>query len=217
MREIFTLNGQRTTVTLDDGTRISLNGASRLRYDASYGRTTRDVYLDGEGYFEVKHDAKRPFRVHVRDGVAEDLGTRFTVSAYADQPTIEVAVAEGVVALGRDSASGAEAVRLEAGDVGRLSDSGAPTKTRLASLDRYIGWTEGTLVLDSVPLRRAAREIERWYGVKIIIADSALAKRPVVARFQRESVQEAIDAVAFALGARSERRESTYTLAPARQ
>src|SRR6185503_2333510 len=49
MREIFTLNGQRTTVTLDDGTRVSLNGASRLRYAASYGRTNRDVYLDGQG------------------------------------------------------------------------------------------------------------------------------------------------------------------------
>src|SRR6185503_20707104 len=61
MREIFTLNGQRTTVTLDDGTRVSLNGASRLRYAASYGRTNRDVYLDGQGYFEVKHDAARPF------------------------------------------------------------------------------------------------------------------------------------------------------------
>lgn len=217
MREVFTLNGQRTTVTLDDGSRVSLNGASHLRYDASFGKKNRDVYLDGEAYFDVSHDAARPFRVHARAALAEDLGTRFTVSAYADQSSVEVAVAEGRVALGRDSVAGARTVQLAAGDVGVLADSGAPTVAHAASIDRYLGWTAGSLVLDGVTLRRAVAELQRWYDVDITITDSALAKRPVVARFHGESAERAIEALALALGARVERRGDAYLLSPGRK
>ena len=217
MREIFTLNGQRTTVTLDDGSRVSLNGASHLRFDVSFGKKNRDVYLDGEAYFDVSHDAGRPFRVHAHAALAEDLGTRFTVSAYADQSSVEVAVAHGRVALGRDSVVGSQSVQLAAGDVGVLPDSGAPTVAHTASLDRYVGWTAGSLVLDGVTLRRAAAELQRWYDVDITITDSALARRPVVARFHGESAERAIEAVALALGARVERRGEAYILSPSRK
>jgi transmembrane sensor len=214
MRDVFTLNGQRTTITLDDGSRVSLNGASHLRYDAAFGTKNRDVYLDGEAYFEVTHHAAHPFRVHAHAALAEDLGTKFTVSAYREQPSVEVAVAEGLVALRRDSVADAQAVRLAAGDVGVLSDSGAPTVTHSVSLDRYMGWRDGSLVLDGVSLRRAAAELQRWYDVDITITDSALAARPVVARFHGESAQRAIEALALALGARVERRGSTYVISP---
>lgn len=217
MREVFTLNGQRTTITLDDGSRVSLNGASHLRYDAAFGKKHRDVYLDGEAFFEVSHDASRPFRVHAHAALAEDLGTKFTVSAYPDQPSVEVAVSEGLVALGRDSVAGAQPVRLSADDVGVLAESGAPTVTHSASLDRYTGWTGGSLVLDGVSLRRATAELQRWYDVDITITDSALAARPVVARFHGESAQRAIEALSLALGARVDRRGSTYVISPSHQ
>jgi transmembrane sensor len=217
MREVFTLNGQRTTITLDDGSRVSLNGASHLRYDVAFGSKHREVYLDGEAYFEVTHDAARPFRVHAHAALAEDLGTKFTVSAYREQSSVEVAVGQGLDALRRDSVSDARTVRLAAGDVGILSDSGAPTVTHAASLDRYVGWTVGSLVLDGVSLRRAAAELQRWYDVDITITDSALAARPVVARFHGESAQRAIEALSLALGARVERRGSTYVISPGNQ
>jgi transmembrane sensor len=216
MRTVFTLNGQRTTVTLDDGTRVSLNGNSRIRCAASYGKKSRDVYLDGEAYFDVTHDASRPFRVHARDGIAEDLGTRFTVSAYGDQSALEVAVAEGLVALARDSTN-AQPVRIGAGSVGRLEATGAPTVATVASLDRYLAWTTGSLVLDGVPLRRAVAELQRWYDVAITVSDSALAARPVVARFHGESVQQVLDALSLALDARVERRGAAYVISPKRQ
>ena len=210
-REVFTLGGQRTTTTLDDGTRVALNAGSRLRYASTYGVSSRDVYLDGEGYFEVVHDEKRPFRVHARSSVIEDLGTRFTVRAYAEQATMEIAVTEGLVALTADSAIKTPAVQLRPGDVARLDSTGIPAVSHVGSLDRYTAWTSGTLMLDGLTLRDAARELERWYNVQITIADSALASRPVVARFRGESVTQALDAIAFALAARYEQQGSTYT------
>ena len=79
--------------------RVTLNAGSRLRWRADYGARTREVQLEGEGYFEVRHDGARPFRVHAPGAVAEDLGTRFTVRAYPEGSGVEVAVAEGRVAL----------------------------------------------------------------------------------------------------------------------
>src|SRR5436190_1648478 len=75
------------------------------RSAADYG-THRDLYLDGEAYFQVAHDARRPLRVHTAASVTEDLGTAFAIRAYADQVATEVVVAEGRVALWRaDTAS----------------------------------------------------------------------------------------------------------------
>ena len=213
MRDVFALNGQRTSVTLVDGTRVSLNGGSRLRYADDFGTKHRDVYLDGEGFFDVKHDASKPFRVRVRNAIVEDVGTRFTVRAYAEQATVDVAVSEGVVAMGRDSAN----VRITAGEIGIMTPSGVVAVSRVASLDRYVGWTSGALVLEGTTLGKAAAQLEHWYGVKIAVSDSSLSARPVSARFQGESVAQALDALALAIGARVTRDSAGFLLSPVRR
>src|SRR3982751_821192 len=85
---------QQTRVTLGDGTRVVLNAGSRLSYADDFGRGTRDVVLDGEGYFDVVHDASRPFRVLARGSVAQDVGTRFVVRAYPEQRAVDVVVTD---------------------------------------------------------------------------------------------------------------------------
>jgi len=209
MREVFALNGQRTTLTLDGGIRVSLNGGSRLRYAVS-GAGSRDVYLDGEAYFEVAHDPGRAFRVHAKRGVVRDIGTRFSVRAYANQANVEVAVVEGVVALSADSASAA--IELAAGDLGILPDAGATTVTHPSSLDRYIGFANGSLVLEGMTLRDVASALERWYGVSVTVDDAVLATRPVIARFRGETITQALDAITLALGARYELRGEAYVI-----
>src|SRR5258708_4845829 len=74
--------GVRDTLRLNDGTRVVLSSASTLRYPAEFTGRSRDVYLSGEGYFEVVHDSQRPFRVHAGEATAEDIGTAFGVRAY---------------------------------------------------------------------------------------------------------------------------------------
>lgn len=211
MSETFALDGQRTSVTLNDGTRIALNGGSRLRYASDFGEKHRDVYLDGEGFFEVRHDERRPFRVYVANGVAEDVGTKFTVRAYPADTMVHVAVSEGIVAIGRDSAT----VRVNAGELGVLTRSGLATVSRVESLDRYVAWTTGALVLDGATLAHAARELERWYGVRVVVTDSALGKRLITARFRNESVKQALDALAIATAARVRDSAGVFIISPA--
>jgi transmembrane sensor len=214
MREVSSAGGQQTRVMLHDGTRVVLNAGSRLRYAADFGRVARDVQLDGEGYFEVVHDQTRPFRVHARNGIAEDMGTRFVVRAYPELPQLTVVVAEGSVALRRDSAAGRGTV-LAAGQLGRIESGGAVTVVNDVDVERWTSWTQGALVLDGMSLADAAAEIGRRFDVRVVIATPALAQRHVSARFRDEPLPAVLDAITVALGARWTRDGQTIHISRA--
>ena len=214
MRELAAPNGQRATATLGDGSRVILNAGSRLRYSDDFGRGARDVYLEGEGYFEVTHDAARPFRVHARDGVAHDLGTRFTVRAYPELPRVDVVVTEGKVSLRRDGTTSTDSVILTPGQLGRLSQSGAPSVVSGVDTAAYVGWTGGSLVLEGLTLEEVLPQIQRRFDVEIRFADRTLASRRIFARFRDETLTQVLDALSLALNARYERSGRVITLYP---
>jgi len=199
--EIAAGPAQQTRATLRDGTRIVLNAGSRLRYPATFGESARDVELEGEGYFEVVHDSARPFRVRARGSVTEDLGTRFVVRAYPELRHVEVAVAEGRVALHHDGDRHASST-LTAGQHGRVETDGSVSVVDDADVDRWLEWTRGGIVLDGITLGQAATEIGRRFNVRIDVADSALAVRRVSARFHDEPLPRVLDGVSAALGMR---------------
>jgi transmembrane sensor len=202
LREVASAPAQQTHVTLRDGTRVVLNAGSRLRYADDFGKSSRDVELDGEGYFDVVHDASRPFRVRTRGSVAEDLGTRFAVRAYGDGSQVQVVVAQGSVSLARDGAAASQRKLLRPGQLGRVEDDGRVTVVDGVDVERWTSWTRGALVLDGLSLAEAAVEIGRRYDVRIVVPDEALARRRVSARFTDASLTNVLDAVALALGAR---------------
>ena len=211
--ELTAPNGQRVVATLGDGSRVVLNAGSRLRYSPLISRGSRDVYLEGEAYFEVTHDAKRPFRVHANGGVAHDLGTRFTVRAYPEMTHVDVAVTEGKVSLRRDQDTPTDSVVLVPGQLGRLAASAQqPVLVPSVDLAAYTGWTTGTLVLENVTLGEGIPQLERHFDVDVSLADQALASRPIFVRFRNETVDQAFDALSLALGVRYERSGRIITL-----
>lgn len=206
--------GRPQLITLDDGSRIMLNGGSTLRYPSSGG--DRDIYLDGEALFEITHDPGRAFRVHAAHGVVRDIGTKFTVRAYPTEQTVQVAVTEGRVAFTHDSLAG-QPLDLSAGDAAELDSTGKILRLPPAAVERLLGWTTGAMIFDNSRLSAAAVEIEHRYAVRVIVSDSALARRPVVARFHGEPVNQVIDAITLALGAHFDVEGTTYILRPGRK
>jgi transmembrane sensor len=169
------------------------------------------VELEGEGYFEVTHDAARPFRVHAHGGLVQDIGTRFTVRAYPELSRVEVVVAEGVVSLRRDNARSADSAIVRPGERGLLADTGRVVVGPVPT-ERYTAWARGALVLENVTLGEARRDLERWYDVQITLADPALADRQLMGRFHDESASAALAAIGVALGVRVEQRGRTFTI-----
>lgn len=211
--DIRTPNGTRQTVTLGDGSRVTLNAGSRLHWAPDFNTRTRDVHLEGEAFFVVSHDASRPFRVHARGAVAHDLGTRFTVRAYAELAHVQVVVAEGAVSLRHDRASADSAV-LTVGQLGRLGETGAPTVESNVPVERWTAWTGGALVLEGLTLTEVLPQLERWYDVSITVTDKSLAARRVSARFHDETLPQMLDALTLALHAQWQQSGRSVVLNP---
>ena len=225
-REIITAAGQRATLDLGDGTRVSLSPETRLRYAADLGRAgaSRVLWVDGEATFIVQHDTTRSFVVHTPFGSAEDLGTEFVVSTYPEVSGMRLAVREGRVAIraARDSSAAASGHRpgsdtlaiLEPGDVARLSGSGELELVRGQDVDALFAGGRGALVFTSASLRDAIPQLERWYAIRVHVSDRALLTRRFSGTFRAESATEALGIIAVALGGKADWRDNQVTLRP---
>ncbi len=220
---------QRVTVELRDGSRVVLAPESRLVEPAGFGVSAREVELQGAAYFEVVHDASRPFVVVTHDLRIRDLGTRFAVDAYAARSTVSgaraaptttrVAVTAGSIemeAVGSrtKSASGAGradgvasqvATVVRAGHVGRIDQHGRITVSQPVDIQQYVSWTTNDLAFDDVALGEVIPRLERWYGAQIVIGDPGLACRHITATFHDESLDQVLDELSLALHAHRER------------
>ncbi|HET7552001.1 MAG TPA: FecR domain-containing protein [Gemmatimonadaceae bacterium] len=226
LQEVATARGQRATITLSDGTRIILGAESSVRYARDFGaRARRDVYLDGQAYFEVAHDSLRPLAVHTSRGVAEDLGTEFVVTAYSAMPDMQVVVASGQVLLRHAASSGpdsaiaggdrsAEPLTLGPGELGIIDSNGALSRSRVSDPSPYFDWTKGELAFRGVPLGEALPAIGRWYDMEIALGDSSLASRRLVASFGPHSAHDVVRLIALAVDARYEAHGDTMVLLP---
>jgi len=212
VREIATSIGQRATIDLADGSRVILGPRSRISTPEHFGEGPRDVILEGEAYFEVRHDSTHPFRVHAAGGVAEDIGTRFVVRAYAGEPALRVVVAEGRVSVTR---SGGAPVALGAGQLASFDDAGAAS-VRPVDTAAYVAFSDGRLVFDGTPLDEVVSELGRWYDLDVHLAAPEFAGHHISASFTGLAEDDVLGAVAAAAGLRYTRQGRTVTFSRAR-
>jgi transmembrane sensor len=215
MRSFTTRPGERAAFNLVDGSRVTLGASSALDVPDDYGRRSRDVYLQGQGYFEVVPDPERPFRVHSGHAVTEVLGTRFGVRAYQGDSSVAVVVAEGRVGLAPQD-GGQESTVLTRGDLARLDPEGGVRVERGVDVARYLAWTQGRLEFVNAPLRDVLPELARWYDLDFRLDDSALADRPLTASLGTESAIEMLRLLEASLDVRVRRAGRIVTLQPQR-
>jgi len=213
-REYATLPGQRSQLTLLDGTSVLLSVDSRLRLPRDYGVRERAVELEGEAYFVVRHDATRPFVVRTACGTTEDLGTQFDVRAYREEH-LQVVVAEGRVVLRPAARTGAATpLTLQPRERGVIDAGGTVTRTRGIPVAQYVSWTRGVLWFHEAPLSGVIAQLGRWYDLEIAVSDSALLAEPLTISFGPESADEALTALARVLDARVTRAGRSVQLIP---
>jgi transmembrane sensor len=196
-REFATQAGSRATITLRDGTHVLLGPATHLRVPVDFARGARGVELDGQALFTVVHDAAHPFSVRTAYTVVRDVGTTFSVDAYAADQMERVAVTEGVVEIGGHT--------LRARDVAAVGAGGRLTLQSGTDVNRYLAWVQGGLTFDNAPLPDVLRAIGRAYGVDVTLADTSLARRTVTASFGDDSLDEVLASIAKSVGAQVQR------------
>lgn len=201
--------GEKRDIALADGSRIVVAPLSRLEMVGE-----RSAKLVGEAYFVVVHDSRRPFRVETGDATMEDLGTSFVVRTGSMRQQTFVAVNEGIVSLASSTAQGRTgALILREGESGTVSSAGA-VRGDSAAWSRGLAWTRGEIVFDDLPLHQVARELNRWFGITVLLADPSLGARTLTARLSGESVDEILEAIDRSLGVTHTRAGDTVRFEP---
>jgi transmembrane sensor len=191
--EFVTDTAETATARLEDGSVVRLAPKSRLRVAATSGH--REVWLDGEGFFAVAHDASRPFRVRTRIGNIEVLGTRF--DARVEGSNLRIVVTEGTVAL----TAGKNRVLVPKGHVATIGANGIPTVEIVQDPSALIGWMHDALIFQNTPLSDVAKELERRYAIRVLLPDSTVATRRVTAWFTHQDAQQVLTAICRAVDA----------------
>jgi ferric-dicitrate binding protein FerR (iron transport regulator) len=158
--------GQRASLRLPDGTEVWLNARSRISCPAYFTGATREVELDGEAYFTVKHDARKPFVVHTDRYDVRVRGTAFNVDSYAGSGTFSTALLEGSVEiLNREYP--VQSVQLQPARQAKEVD-GRLVTCPIEDYDIY-RWREGLLCFRETTFPALMSLFEKFYGVRIVI------------------------------------------------
>ena len=164
--------GEQRTIRLTDGTQVEMNTDTRLHSEITAKR--RLVILErGEAYFEVFHDAKRPFVVQAADRQIVDIGTKFSVRRNGDQ--VNVLVAEGEVrveAPGSKHPSSSVLVKANGAVIAKAGETLVMKKLRHA-VDEDLAWRSGVLVFDQKTLAEAAAQFNRYSSKQIVVKGEA--------------------------------------------
>lgn len=144
--------GVKSDVVLPDGSRVRLNGGTRIVYPALFGDERR-VEVDGEAYFEVEHDARRPFVVVTGQVVSTVLGTTFNVHAYSEDENYQITLATGSLLV--DGGPESRSVRLRPGEQGFFERTSGLLSLRRVNVEQVLSWQEDRLYFRAEPWRRS--------------------------------------------------------------
>jgi ferric-dicitrate binding protein FerR (iron transport regulator) len=182
-------------ITLPDGTTVLLNKKSKLSYPVQFAGSTREVFLTGEAFFDVAHNAAKPFMVHTGVFVTKVLGTAFSIKAYPNDVEVKIIVTRGKVEVKRESDRDQILGILQRGDqlvVNKASVAIAKTKVPVTDT---VTFEKEVLQLENVTFQEAAKVISQHYMVKIRFKNDALRNCRFTGDFTNDSLQQILDVI----------------------
>ncbi len=194
MHEQSTDNGERTIISLEDGTKIWLNVASTIRYPESFkGKTNREVYLEGEAFFDVAKNKAQPFIVRTQAVQISVLGTTFNVKSYQKDDQIQTALITGKVTI-KSMEDEPKVVTLSPNQVATYhKDSKRIVLNNETDTHALAGWKDGRLIFDNRPLSEIITALERWYDVRIRVEDEHALRCHFSAKIENLSLKEVLE------------------------
>jgi transmembrane sensor len=169
--------GKKFKLTLSDGTVVSLNSGTTLKYPEQFGiNGKRNVYLTGEAFFEVAKDKQHPFIVNANHVDIEVLGTKFNVSAYPENPSVNGTLVEGSIEM-YEVDNKLNAVLLQPNQMATWNNNSKKITTKEVDPGFYSAWTKGELAFKDTPFSTIAKIIQRTYDVEIINENAVLARQ----------------------------------------
>ncbi|CAL1518970.1 FecR domain-containing protein [Chitinophaga sp. MM2321] len=214
--EISTTGGSKSRVNLPDGTFVIVNAQSKLRYNKDFGKKSREIFLEGEAYFNVQKNAEMPLVVHSGNVDVIVTGTIFNVRAYPGDDVVEASLLQGAIAVmphgdperkiilrpDEKIIIGNKKAISSANKKGYLVESQEErmviTKIKHQPTDSLVAetaWIEDKMLFNATPFEEVAKRMGRWYNVSVTINDSTLKSMPLTGSFEKEDLTEALEAL----------------------
>lgn len=207
-----TLPGQKSTITLKDGTVVWLNSGSSIKYWSDYNEKIRLIELEGQAFFEVFEDQNKPFLVKCGDLKIEALGTSFDVNGYRGAP-IQVSLLTGSVQLSVPwQEQKPDKLILKPGEYSVIGENNQIVEK--GNFDPYevMSWKEGRLIFDNAKISEIIPKLELWYGVKINNNLRLNLNKPYTSTFERENLENILMNMGGVLNFSYEIKENNVTL-----
>lgn len=188
MQTISVPPGQRVELTLADGTNVWLNAGTTFTFPNNFSSENREVELNGEGYFTVSRNEKKPFIVKTSFYNVKVLGTEFNVMAYAKTPMFEVSLLKGSVEVYSDARH--QKVLLEPNTQASMENDEL-IKSPLIHFGNLL-WKEGVICFDDEPVDRLIEKLELYFDTRIVVKNEAFMKKRYTGKFQAKKGVEHI-------------------------
>jgi len=220
---IETPKGSNSVIILPDGSKITLNAQSTLRYPEKFSNDSREVYLEGEAFFEITKDKKRQFLVKTPEIMVKVFGTSFNIKNYPDENIVETTLVEGSISLYKTNAQGdatGKEIKMEPDQqvilykpkvenepvISKNEKDEQQSKTTKPKLmlakkidtKRYISWKDGELIIKSEPLEKLAHTLERRYDVKIHFEEEEIKGYRFTGIIKDETIEQVMAAIKLA-------------------
>ncbi len=195
--------GQLQRLSLPDGSQVTLNANSRLKYGTRWDKDhPREVWLEGEAFFSVakRKEADRPgakFIVHTADLDVQVLGTQFSVHRRKAQT--RVVLNEGKIRLSVREQPSAASILMKPGEMVRLSSGTDRLVRQQVNPEVYSSWTDSRWVMEDTPLMEVVSRMEEIWGRKVVVSDTALVRVKLTGSFPAESPAALLKAIAATL------------------
>lgn len=186
--EIVAPPKHNSQITLSDGTQVWLSPESKLRYGQNYGKKTRNVILDGEGYFEVTKNHEKPFTVETGHLKVKVLGTSFNLEAYNNETLVRTTLVRGSLQIESELIS--KEVLLSPGDRISLDLNSKQLTSEKVNTEIYRLVKEGMIIFKRNTLAEVCRKLERWFMIPVELNGADNQDLLFTAKFQDEPVEK---------------------------
>ena len=174
--------GGEYKLELADGTLVWLNSDSELRYPVKFAGSQRDVWLKGEGYFEVSKNPEKSFRVVVDDMIVKVLGTSFNINAYKDRGNILTTLVSGKVDI--QDMSGKSLVVMNPNQ--QVDFRHGKISVQEVDVTRFVSWIDGKFYFNDMTLENIMSQLQRWYDIEVFFVDEELKSYPFTGVIRRD-------------------------------
>ncbi len=209
-----TLPGSKPVdIKLADGSTISLNAGSSVKYPKKFDKKERKILFEGEAYFKIAKDKKRPFIIKTKNSVTKVLGTEFNLTTTSADSIIRITVTEGLVSFKKENESkDNKEVFVKAGEVGELDTEKGIITSRVNNDLNYLAWKNGVLTFKDKPFGEALKSISEFYNTDIHIETGELSSVLFNGTFDSLSFREVLSSIELIMDVDIETEGEAYII-----